>query len=416
MEEFYPKNGRVIFHIDMNSFYASVEIADDPSLRGKPLAIAGNPKERKGIIVTCSYEARQYGVKTTMTVREAKRLCPNLIILPPNFERYREASREIFRVFSRYTPLVEPVSIDEGYLDITNSYSLGSPLDIAQEIQQQILEHLLLPCSIGIAPNKFLAKMASNMKKPLGITVLRKREVPSILWPLPVIEMHGVGQKTADKLAADGILTIGDLAKGNDQLLKSQLGIRGIRLRERANGIDRRKVDPDAANDFKSVGQSITLPKDETKQQELLNVLHQLSERVAVRLQRKEVLGGAISVMIRYKDWKTITRSKKLPRPTESPEDILREAKHLFLKHWNGNGVRLLGITLSDLVEKRQADIQLDLFSYEQAAKEELLAETMEMLGNKYGEGIIQRASKKRPDGSKAVSGLKQKDSKLEGE
>lgn len=397
MKNLYPKNGRVILHVDMNSFYASVEAARTPSLRGKPLAIAGNPEERKGIIVTCSYEARKLGVKTTMTVWEAKKLCPELIILPPDFDQYRQTSKEIFRILSEYSALVEPVSIDEGYVDITDSYSLGNPLDIARKIQQQLLDCLQLPCSIGVAPNKFLAKMASNMKKPLGITVLRKREVPVVLWPLPVIEMHGIGEKTADKLADAGILTIGDLAKGSDHLLKSRLGIRGMYLKERANGIDRRKVDPEAANEVKSVGQSVTLPKDETKQQKLLSVLRKLSERVAIRLKRKEVLGSAISVMIRYKDWQTVTRSKKLPEPTETAEDILTEAKHLFLKHWNGNGVRLLGITLSDLVDREQAGVQLDLFSYEQTAKKELLAETVSRLGEKYGDHIVQPASKTKP-------------------
>ncbi|KMY54689.1 DNA polymerase IV [Bacillus sp. FJAT-27231] len=416
MENFYPKNGRVILHVDMNSFYASVEVAHDPSLRGRPLAIAGNPQERKGIIVTCSYEAREFGIKTTMTVWEAKRLCPELIILPPNFERYRQASQEMFRILTQYTPLIEPVSIDEGYLDITNSHSLGKPLDIARAIQQQILAHLSLPCSIGVAPNKFLAKMASDMKKPLGITVLRKREVPAVLWPLPVINMHGVGQKTADKLAALGILTIGDLAKGNDHLLKSRLGIRGMRLKERANGVDHRKVDPEAANDFKSVGQSITLPKDETKQQELLAVLQKLSERVAARLQKKEVLGTSISIMIRYKDWKTITRSKRLAEPTQNTSAILEEAKCLFLKHWNGNGVRLLGITLSDLVEKGQADVQLDLFSYEQTAKKASLMETMKRINEKYGDGIIHQANEKRPVGKEAVPGHTEEDDDVKNE
>ncbi|WP_041098186.1 DNA polymerase IV [Bacillus badius] len=406
MESFYPKNGRVVLHVDMNSFYASVEIAHNPSLRGRPLAIAGKPEERKGIIVTCSYEARTFGVKTTMTVWEAKKLCPNLIILPPNFERYRGASREIFHILRRYTPLVEPVSIDEGYLDITSSYALGTPLAISELIQQELLERLMLPCSIGIAPNKFLAKMASNMKKPLGITVLRKREVPAVLWPLPAVAMHGVGEKTADKLAGLGIMTIGDLAQASDHVLKNRLGVRGIQLKERANGIDRRKVDPEAANDFKSVGQSITLPKDETKQQELLRVLLQLSERVAVRLQRKKVLGESLSVMIRYKDWKTITRSKKLSGPIEKAEDIFAEAKQLFLKNWSGNGIRLLGVTLSDLTEKEQADVQLDLFSYEQEAKKASLAETLDKLDKKYGEGVIQPASKKKPAGKEAAPDL----------
>lgn len=176
MREMYPKKGRVILHVDMNSFYASVEMAYDPSLKGKPLAIAGNVEERRGIIVTCSYEARNFGVKTTMPLWEAKKLCPQLIVRKPNFDRYRTASINMFEVLSQYSEIVEPVSIDEGYMDITESFELGSPIYIAESIQKQVFEQLCLPCSIGIAPNKFLAKMASNMKKPMGITILRKRD------------------------------------------------------------------------------------------------------------------------------------------------------------------------------------------------------------------------------------------------
>ncbi len=166
--------GRIIFHIDMNSFYASVEMAYDPSLRGKPIAVAGNVKERKGIIVTCSYEARARGVKTTMPVWRAKRLCPELIVVPPNFDRYRSSSKEMFSILREYTDLVEPVSIDEGYMDITDTPHRHRAYETAEDIQARLQKELLLPSSIGIAPNKFLAKMASDMKKPLGITILRK--------------------------------------------------------------------------------------------------------------------------------------------------------------------------------------------------------------------------------------------------
>lgn len=163
MDNQYPKNGRVILHVDMNSFYASVEMAYNPALKGKPLAIAGNPEERRGIIVTCSYEARAKGVKTTMPLWEAKRLCPELIVMQPDFEKYRKASLAMFQILARYTSLVQPVSIDEGYIDITESKEFGSPIEIANKIQAQILKELDLPCSIGIAPNKFLAKTASDM-------------------------------------------------------------------------------------------------------------------------------------------------------------------------------------------------------------------------------------------------------------
>ncbi|MBS4173389.1 DNA polymerase IV [Bacillus sp. FJAT-49736] len=389
MNQFYPKNGRVILHVDMNSFFAAVEMAHDSSLKGKPLAIAGNPEERKGIVVTCSYEARKFGVKTTMSVWEAKKLCPDLIIMRPNFHRYREASAAMFAILRQYSNLVEPVSIDEGYVDITESVEYGTPIEIAGKIQKQLIHELDLPSSIGIAPNKFLAKMASDMKKPMGITILRKRDVPLKLWPLPLIEMHGIGQKTADKLVAAGIEKIGDLAKANDISLRHLLGIRGTQLKERANGDDKRKVDPDSANEFKSVGSSLTLPKDMSNQHELLVQLEKLSKETAYRLKQKEYYATNISITIRYKNRQTITRSRKLQNPINKIEDISTAAKQLFLKHWNGNPVRLLGVTGQDLVEQNQAVEQLDIFSYEKAAEKEPLYNVMEMLRSKFGEDAI---------------------------
>ncbi|MBY0122480.1 DNA polymerase IV [Bacillus sp. S/N-304-OC-R1] len=393
MKQMYPKNGHVILHVDMNSFYASVEMAYDPSLKGKPLAIAGNPAERRGIIVTCSYEARRFGVKTTMPLWEAKKLCPELIIKKPNFDRYRAASIGMFEILNEYSDLVEPVSIDEGYIDITESYEHGTPLEIAEKIQKQIMQQLDLPCSIGIAPNKFLAKTASDMKKPMGITVLRKRDVPNILWPLEVEQMHGVGKKTGGKLRSMQIDTIGDLAIANDIQLKSALGINGIRLKERANGIDRRMVDPEAASEFKSVGNSTTLPRDNSNQQELLEVIENLSGTVSARLKRKKVLSSSLSIMIRYKDRKTVTRSKKLENPIQKKEEIFSAAKKLFLKHWTGDPVRLLGVTGTDLVEYNEAVKQLDLFSYEAEAKKEPLFKALSNLREKYGSQIIESAA-----------------------
>jgi len=392
MKEMYPKNGRVILHVDMNCFYASVEMAYDPELKGKPLAIAGNVEERRGIIVTCSYEARKFGVKTTMPLWEAKKLCPQLVVMKPNFERYRAASTAMFEILRQYTELVEPVSIDEGYLDITESFSLGSPIEIAEGIQNRLLRQLDLPCSIGIAPNKFLAKTASDMKKPLGITILRKRDIPTVLWPLNTNEMHGVGKKTAEKLQTIGIQTIGDLAKGNEIQLKSLLGINGMRIKDRANGIDSRPVDPESVSEFKSIGNSTTLPRDISNQQELFQVLDGLAETVSTRIKRKTVMTTALAITIRYKDRKTITKSMKLLNPINHKEDISLFAKQLFLKAWNGDPVRLLGITGNDLVEQDHAFKQLDLFSFEKDAKKEPLLKTLSSLREKYGKNIIETA------------------------
>ncbi|MCZ0701799.1 DNA polymerase-4 [Natronobacillus azotifigens] len=392
MTRWYPKNGRVIFHVDMNSFYASVEAAYNPDLKGKPLAIAGNPEERRGIIVTSSYEARAKGVKTTMPLWQAKKLCPELIVMRPNFERYRKASSEIFKMMAEITPYVQPVSIDEGYLDITDCHEQGSPLEIAEQLQAKILNELDLPCSIGIAPNKFLAKMASDMKKPMGITVLRKRDLPQKLWPLAIGEMYGVGEKTAEKLNKLDIYTIGDLVGSDLFQLKRVLGINGERLQNRAKGIDSSPVDPDAIYDFKSIGNSETLREDTTDDNVIKPLFRKLSRKVSVRLKRKKVVGQTLQVMIRYDDRKTITRSITQSNFLEEEDEIFSLAYDLFEKHWSGDPIRLLGVTVQSLVEKKEISEQLDLFSYQKETKNEKLIDVMNKLTSKYGKNIFQKS------------------------
>ncbi|RSK29376.1 DNA polymerase IV [Bacillus sp. HMF5848] len=381
----------------MNSFYASVEMACDPTLKGKPLAIAGNPEERRGIIVTCSYEARKHGVKTTMPLWEAKKLCPDLIIRKPNFERYRHASKAMFELLREYTELVEPVSIDEGYVDVTELAKKIHPLQLAHTIQNRLLADMQLPCSIGIAPNKFLAKMASNMKKPLGITVLRKRDMSKILWPLPIEDMHGVGEKTAIKLKTIGVTTIGDLPSIEDIQMKLLLGINGIRLKERAMGIDNRAVDPDAIYDFKSIGNSTTLSNDTTDEKQLQNVIRKLAQSVSNRMHNKHVLSKNVQVTIRYASRQTITRSRKLDNPIMTTEAVFDEAYRLFQQNWNGDAVRLLGVTAQDLLEKQEAYKQLDIFSYEKDVKDEPIISAMSRINKKYGANAIKKGFDKKP-------------------
>lgn len=392
------KKGRIIYHIDMNCFYASVEMAHNKQLKGKPVAIAGNPEERKGIIVTSSYEAREKGVKTTMPVWKAKQLCPELIVLPPRFDRYRLASKKIFKLLADITPLVEPVSIDEGYMDVTDTKHPRNPVQTARDLQQKILTELDLPCSIGIAPNKFLAKMASDMKKPLGITILRKRELPKILWPMPVEEMHGVGEKTAEKLRQMAIETIGDLAKADVYALKQALGINGERIHQRANGIDHRPVDPDSVHDFKSIGSSETLPHDSTDEKELLHLMEKLAEKVEKRMQRKQAVGSSVQIMIRYHDRKTITRSKKLDHYIDTKEEILSYAIELWNKHWNLEPVRLIGVTVQDLIEKLEAGEQLDLFTYEHVERKVKLNTAIHTLTEKFGKNPFVEVKKKKSE------------------
>lgn len=373
----------------MNCFYAAVEMAHDPKLKGKPVAIAGNPKERRGIIVTSSYEARAKGVKTTMPLWQARKLCPDLIVRPPNFERYREASRKIFSMLAEVTPMIQPVSIDEGYMDITDCQHLGNPVNVAINLQKRILEELDLPCSIGIGPNKFLAKMASDMKKPLGITILRIRELPQKIWPLSVDKMHGVGEKTTKKLNEIGINTIEDLAKADVYELTHLLGINGERLKNRANGIDLRPVDPDAVSEFKSIGSSQTLPHDTTSIVEIEKLMAALSEKVSLRMKRRAIVGLSIQIMIRFHDHKTITRSKKLNMYVDEKADIFREAKQLFHKHWNTEPIRLLGVTVQEIEEKENIAKQLDLFTYKNEIEKSKLNNVVDTLAKKYGENVF---------------------------
>ncbi|MGE7625192.1 DNA polymerase IV [Viridibacillus sp. NPDC096237] len=392
----WKQKGRIIFHIDMNCFYASVEQSHDPTLKGKAIAIAGNPKERRGILVTCSYEARAKGVYTTMAVWEAKRKCPELILLPPNIERYRIASKAIFDILRTYTELVEPVSIDEGYIDVTELVHGKEAIELAESIQKRILNELDLPSSIGIAPNKFLAKTASDMKKPMGITVLRKRELPNILWSLPVIEMHGVGESTAKKLNDLKINTIGDLAQASEGFLKSNLGKNGARLKDRANGIDNREVDPNAIYDTKSVGNSTTLPIDLVEWDELRKTIDGLCEKVAKRLSAKNLAGHTVSIQIRDADWHNSSRSKTFSNAIYKKSDIFEIAIDLAKKHWHGEPVRLLGVTLSNVIDRKETAEQLSIFNFENHAKEEPIIQVVEQLQKKFGKEIISKGMKEQ--------------------
>lgn len=387
---------RVILHLDMNSFFASVEQKYNPSLKGKPMAVAGNPEKRRGILVTCSYEARAFGVYTTMTVGEARRLCPEIVIVPPNFDKYRLNSTAVFDVLRTYTPLVEPVSIDEAYIDITEIGGLQHAPKIAAEIQGRLVRELDLPCSIGIAPNKFLAKTASDMKKPMGITILRKRNIQAKLWPLPVIEMHGIGASTEKKLHSLHIKTIGDLAQANEVKVQQLLGKNGIRLVQRANGIDDRLVDPEAAEDRKSVGSSTTLPIDETDREECLKIFQWLAEKVAKRLQEQELAGFVIMIQIRTADWQNQTRSRTLINAVYQANLIYEEAKKLFIRHWDGEPIRLLGITVSNVIPIEQLQEQLSIYNFEEHAAAEKVDRLITDLNKKFGEETIRKGSRKK--------------------
>lgn len=390
VDRYYPAAGRVILHVDMNAFYCSVHEAEEPELyRGKATAVAGSSEVRKGVIVTCSYTARSRGISTGMVVHQALKKCPDLIVIRPDFHLYRRYSKEFMKIAYSYTPLLEATSIDECYLDITGSRQFGTPLEIAESIQTRIRDELGMPCSIGIAPNKLLAKMASDLKKPNGISILRMRDVPQILWHRPCNEMFGIGKKTAEKLKKLGIETIGQLAKSDERMLTDVFGINGSWLKNSANGINHSAVQAEREAN-KSIGHTTTLPADISEMDDVHRVLLNISDQVARRLRKHEMLSQGIQITIRTPDMKTITRSRMMEVPTEDASIIYREACALFAKHWRGGKpVRMLGVTLQTLIPREESAIQLDLFEYEQKPKKENLIRIMDQLRDKFGENAV---------------------------
>jgi DNA polymerase-4 len=293
--------------------------------------------------------------------------------------------------------LVEKVSIDEGYLDVTEAAASMHPIRLAQKIQAEIKARLQLPSSIGIAPNKFLAKMASNMKKPMGLTILRKRELPQLLWPLPIEEMHGVGPKTAEKLYQLNIHTIGDLARSDSSQIKNGLGQQGEKLHQRANGCDSRPVDPKAESVYKSMSQSTTLPADLTQLNEARPHFKRFSKKLMDKLSQQGKVAYQIQVQIRYSNWEQVTRMKTFTEPIPGPRELETAAIALFSDHWTGRPVRLLGLSVQQLEDKLTQSKQLDLFSFEKEAQKEPLYKVMDALKTRYGQGLIQFGVKETP-------------------
>ncbi|GAB2700324.1 DNA polymerase IV [Paenibacillus thermoaerophilus] len=411
----YPAAGRVILHVDMNAFFCSCHEAVEPHrYKGKPTAVSGSVELRRGIVVTCSYPAREYGVRTGMTVREALRLCPELVLIQPDFNLYRNFSRGFLRIASDFSPLVEATSIDECYIDITGSKQFGTPLEIAERLQGRIREELGLPCSIGVAPNKLLAKMASDMKKPNGLSVLRKRDVPRILWPKPCQQLFGLGAKTAAKLERLNIRTIGQLAAADLTLLTKEFGVYGHWLKEAANGRDDSPV-VSSREPNKSIGHTTTLPADLTEAEDIRRVFLNLADQTGRRLRRQEMVAETIQIAIRDPQMKTITRSRTLDKPTERTDVIFAEAVRLFEKHWGyGKPVRLLGVTLQNLKPRSESAIQLDLFDYEREPRKEQLLRTMDRIRDKFGEDAVITAGMIGDDPSVLIRDYKRRGTSLQ--
>lgn len=410
--------GRVVLHIDMNAFYCSVHAAVEPEkYQDRATAVSGSVELRKGIIVTSSYPARARGVATGMHVREALQRCPDLLLIRPDFDLYRQFSHRFLDVVRQYTPLVEVVSIDECYADITGSGIFGDPLSIAREIQHRIQTECGLPCSIGIGPNKLLAKMASDMEKPNGLTVLRIRDVPRHLWTKPSNALFGIGKKTAQKLKTIGIHTIGELAGADDALLARTFGINGAQMKRSAHGRDDAPVNPNREPN-KSVGHATTLPENLSAmddQRTIEQIFLNLADQTCRRLRLKKQVAETVQITIRDPKMDTITRSITLQAVTDDTSEVYHEAKHLFDRHWpREKPVRLLGITLQNLKPKSEAPVQLDLFAYENQPKKEQLQDVIDEIRDKFGEDALLTAGMIGDDPASLIRDRKRRGTSLQ--
>lgn len=374
---------RTIMHIDMNAFFASVEQAVNPALRGKPIAVIGPAK--RAVITTSSYEARAYGVKTGMAVWEAKRCCPELILVVGNNRRYTHTSAGIIAMMRDYTPLVETFSIDEAFMDVTGSLRLfGSAENIAFQLKSRIRQRFGLTCSIGIAPNKLLAKLASDMKKPDGLTVIRPEEVAGVLERVPVRDLCGIGGKTEKSLRLLGITTCGELGRFPVEILIRKFGVVGEFLHRMGKGIDDAPVVPDReADPVKSVGHSMTLERDVEKREEILRYLLQLSEMVGRRARRYGIAGRTVRLYVRYADFVTdFARQKTLPDYVSLSDDIYRAAVELLDTVTLEQPVRLLGVCLAGL--RHGGGGQMPLFRDD--GKRRRVTRAMDEVNDRFGE------------------------------
>lgn len=384
--------GRAVLHVDMDAFFASVEQLDHPEWRGKPLIVGGEPGKR-GVVSTCSYEARRFGVRSAMPSTQAARLCPDAIWVTSRFGRYGEFSRAVRDIFATFTPHVEPTSIDEAYLDVTPAGSGAHPVQIAREIQNAV-DALGLSCSIGVATSKTVAKIASDFEKPHGITVVWPGTEAAFLSPMPVRALPGIGASSAARLKSLGIKTIGELAALDAATAERVMGTWGPDLLDRARGVDRREVCVE--RDVKSVSNEHTFTVDVREREEVERALAGLVAHVAARLRKKGLSARTFTVKLRYADFSTPTIRRTGDVPTDLADEMLPVALELLRTAWSpGAGLRLLGFGASGFDE---SCIQLDLFSESQSSAEErprrkALAAGVDAVKAKFGETAIRKGA-----------------------
>ncbi len=384
---------QIIFHIDMNAFFASCELNEHPEYRNKPLIVAHN--SRRGIVTTASYEARKYGIHSAMPIYLALEKCPKLIIAEPHFELYRKTSSQFFDIIANYSDKIEIASIDECYVDVSdivNQY--GGIYQTALKMQTEVFEKLNIQCSIGISPNKFLSKMASDMKKPMGITMIIRSNIKEKLWPLPIDDMYGIGKKTAPKLKELGILTIGDLANSkNFDIVRNILGNHTLLYYQHANGLDFSKLHIESRA-LKSVGHSTTFQNDVSDETQIKEILQDLTQHIVARAKKRHLVGNNISITMKYSRFESTVRSLSLNDYTNDYEILVSHILILLDRHYDGRPLRLLGVSLNNTINEKKRIKQLSLFDYqkEEPTPKNMTDDLLEKL-NKHHQDSFMRAS-----------------------
>ena len=393
MPDQQPSKPRAILHVDMDAFYASVEQRDHPELRGKPVIVGGIGQ--RGVVAAASYEVRTYGVHSAMPMREALRRCPHALCVRPRFERYRAVSEQVFAVFREFTPLVQGLSLDEAFLDVTDSQvALGTATAIAARIKALIATRTQLTASVGVAANKLLAKIASDLRKPDGLMVIIDADIHAVLDPLSVRKLAGIGPKTAAQLEQIGIVTLGQLRVASEATLQPLFGRYAARIKERAAGIDDRPVLDQY--DEKQISAETTFDVDLSAPHQLHGELARLADRMGERLRRSGWVANRVVLKIRRRDFRTFTRQARVRPATQATQPLARAAAQL-LDQWldanRGASVRLLGIGATDLSKAPQ----LDMFEVQQAAREQRLDHILDDIRSKFGAKAVGRASSLPP-------------------
>ena len=387
---------RIIFHIDQNCYFASVEMISRPELRNVPMAVAGDAKVRHGIILAKNEPAKKYGIKTAEAIWQAQAKCPDLVLVDAHHEKYEFYSKKLREMYSEYTDKVEPFGLDECWLDMTGIVSdYDEAEEVALEIRNRVKEEFKLTCSVGISFNKVFAKLGSDYKKPDATTVFTDRNWQEKIWPLPVSDLLFVGKHTADKLAKINVKTIGDLAKTDVEFINRYLGKNGVGLWEFANGLDDSPVAESGYKRIpKSVGNSTTTAEDMTSDRQIERTLHMLSESVASRLRRHGLKGTVVQITVRDRDLGIYEKQGILYRATDDANDIYQAARDLFKNSYDWNkGVRSIGVRCTKLVRSDSGE-QLSLFAEAQKSeRDERLNKAIDDINRRYGTGVIRSAA-----------------------